>query len=691
MKFNRLITISAIVILALAIVVACAPAPTPVPPTKAPEPTKAPVVPTTAPAAPTTASAATKAPEATKPPAPTTAPAAKYKESPLLTEQVKAGKLPEVDKRLPDNPLVIAGETTGAYGGVLRRGFLGPSDANHYYRLVNDGLVRYNVEASKIEPKIAESVEPSADFKTWTVKLRKGSKWSNGDPFTADDIMFWYTDVMSNKDLMPAIPFWMRNKDGSAGKVEKVDDYTAKWTFAEPHTLFLSDLAGQDGGDRSYAVHLPSKYLKQFHAKYADKATLDKLVADAKFKTWVELFATRNAPPENTDRPTMSPWTPATRVSEQIFSLKRNPYFVGVDKEGNQLPYMDEIRLTFFTDAQVLNLAAIAGEFDQQDRHMNIMNYPVLKEYEQKGRYKVLTWPTMGGSDAAIMFNQTFQKDPDIGKLLQNKNFRIALSYAIDRKQIQESAFLGLGEIRQPVAPPWMPFYPGDAVAKKYTEFNANEANKLLDGIGLDKKDAEGFRLFPGTTKRVVIDLSWVNAFGPWGDVAQIVSRSWEKVGVKTVPQLRERSLHFSLRDSNDLQVELWQEDSGAFPFSVTTKYDPRNIGGGVGLTLAPLVGKWYSTGGKEGVEPSADLKKVVELLDKAKVSGEADRVAIAKELFGVWVDNMFEIGIVGLTPMVQGVVVVNNNLMNVPKLIGNDWPPRSPGNARPETWYYKK
>jgi peptide/nickel transport system substrate-binding protein len=197
--------------------------------------------------------------------------------------------------------------------------------------------------------------------------------------------------------------------------------------------------------------------------------------------------------------------------------------------------------------------------------------------------------------------------------------------------------------------------------------------------------------LYPGTTKRVVIDLSWVNAFGPWGDVSQIVSRSWEKVGVKTIPQLRERALHFSMRDSNELQVELWQEDSGAFPFSVTTKYDPRNIGGGVGLTLAPLVGKWYSTAGKEGVEPGPELKKVVELLDKAKVSGEADRVAIAKELFGVWVDNMFEIGIVGLTPMVQGVVVVNNNLMNVPKLIGNDWPPRSPGNARPETWYYKK
>ncbi len=669
MRFNRLFTIAAI--LAIAIVAACAPAPT-LAPTAAP-PTAAPAVP------------------ATSAPAATAAPVAKFKEAPAVADLVKAGKLPAVDQRLPEKPLVISGEAVGAYGGTLRRGFTGPSDANHYVRLVTDGLVRYSVDASKVEPKLAESATGSADFKTWTVILRKGAKWSNGDPFTADDILFWYTDVMSNKDLTPAVPFWMRNKDGSAGKVEKVDEVTVKWTFAEAHTLFLSDLAGQDGGDRSYAVHLPSKYLKQFHAKYADKAALDKMVADAKFKTWGELFASKNAPTENPDRPTMSPWTPSSRVSDQVFLMKRNPFFVGVDKEGNQLPYMDEIRLTFFADAQALNLAAIAGEFDQQDRHMNIMNYPILKENELKGKYKILTWPTLGGSDAAIMFNQTFQKDPDIAKLIQNKNFRIALSYAIDRKQIQESAFLGLGEIRQPVAPPWMPYYPGDAVAKKYTEFKTDEANKLLDGIGLDKKDSEGFRFYPGTTKRVVIELSWVNAFGPWGDVAQVVSRNWEKVGIKTNAVERQRALHFQMRDANDLQAELWQEDSGAFPFSVTTKYDPRNIGGGVGLTLAPLVGKWYSTSGKEGVEPSAELKKVVELLDKAKVSGEADRVAIAKELYTVWVDNMFEIGMIGLTPMVQGVVVHSNNLMNVPKLIGNDWPPRSPGNGAIETWYFKK
>jgi len=609
----------------------------------------------------------------------------------MLADLVKAGKLPPVDQRLPANPLVVKGETVGQYGGVIRRGFLGPSDANGYVRWVTDALVRYSVDANTIIPKLAESVTNSADYKTWTVKLRQGAKWSDGTPFTADDIMFWYNDVLLNKDLTPSVPLWMKNTDGTAAKVEKVDDYTVKWTFDHPDTLFVSDLAGQDGGDRSYAAFLPSKYLKQFHASYADKATLDKMVADAKFKTWGELFATKNAPPENPDRPTMGAWVPTSRISDQIFTLKRNPYYIGVDQAGNQLPYVDEVRFTFFADAQSLNLAAIAGQFDDQERQINIMNYPIFKQNEQKGMYKVLTWPSFGGDDAVVMFNQTYTDDPAIGKLLATHDFRVALSYAIDRKQIQDSAFLGLGEIRQAVSAPSAPSYPGDAVAKKYTEFNQALANQMLDSIGMDKKDADGFRYIPGTTKTAVIELSWVDAFGPWGAVAAAVGRNWQQVGIKTNVVLRERALQFQMRDANQLQTEMWNEDSGGFPFSVTTKYDPRNTGGGVGLELAPLVGKWYATGGKDGVAPTPELKALVDLIDKAKTATPDDRTQIAKDLYTAWVNDLYEVGIVGLTPLSQGVVVVNNNLMNVPKVIGNDWPPRAPGNAQPETFYFKQ
>ena len=227
----------------------------------------------------------------------------------------------------------------------------------------------------------------------------------------------------------------------------------------------------------------------------------------AGFKTWTELFANKNAPPENPERPTMAAWAPTSRASDPIFTLKRNPYYVGVDKAGNQLPYIDEVRFTYFADAQALNLAAIAGEFDMQERHINMTNYPVLKEQEKTGKYKIITWSTFGGADAVIAFNQTYTADPEMGKVMANKDFRIALSLAINREQIKESVFLGLGEPRQAVPAPWHPYYPGDEYAKKYTEFNRDQANKMLDGIGLNKKDADGIRLLPERQARHDRDL----------------------------------------------------------------------------------------------------------------------------------------------------------------------------------------
>jgi peptide/nickel transport system substrate-binding protein len=617
------------------------------------------------------------------------APAMKYKEAPALAALVKAGKLPPVEKRLPEHPLIVPGDEIGQYGGVWRRGFLGPSDFNGVNRVIYDVLARFGPDGATIEMKLAESVTPSADFKTWTVKLRRGMKWSDGSPFTTDDIMFWYKDVLLNKDLMPAIPGWMLNKDGSTALVEKVDPLTVKWTYKEPNTNFLLELTTKDYGDRLYPIFEPSKYLKQFHASYAKKEALDKMVADAKFKTWGELFANKQSPLDNPERPGMAAWIASNRISDQIFILKRNPYYIGVDKAGNQLPYLDEVQIKFFADAQALNLAAIAGELDEQERHINLLNYPVLKENEQKlGKYKIFLWSSPGGFDAGVIFNQTYAKDPELGKLMANKDFRIAMSLAINRKQINESGFLGTGQPRQGVPKKGHPYYPGDEYAFKYTEQNLAEANRLLDSIGLNKKDAEGFRLFP-SGRRVMIELSVVEVFGPYRDIATLVTKDFEKVGVKVNMQIRERSLHFQMRQANDLQAEMWNQDTAGFPFTGSTKYDFRKDLYG-NLTYGPLWKKWYDTNGKEGVEPPAEAKKVIELQDRAKIVGPAEQIKVAQELFKLWVDNMFEIGTVGLTATDQGVAVVNVKLHNVPANLTKDWPLRTPGNGRPEVWFFK-
>jgi peptide/nickel transport system substrate-binding protein len=680
MKHNLYRLFAVLLIVAL-FVGACTPPPTPAPATQAPA------------QQPPTAKPAEVQPTA-KPAEvmPTEAPAqpmSKYHEAPVLDDQVKAGTLPPVDERLPNEPMVVQTvDSIGQYGGTWRRGFIGPSDYNNYVRVMFDGLVIFSPDGSKVEPKVAKGWENSADFKEWTVLLREGAKWSDGQPLTSDDILFWYNDVLLNTDITPSLPKWMKNADGSVAKVEKDGDYAVKFTFNEPNTLFLYELANKDGGDRTFAPFLPAHYLKQFHPNYANQADIDKMVADAQFKTWVELFASKNAPFENPDRPTMAPWISENRISDQVYNLKRNPYYIGVDSAGNQLPYIDNLRFTFYSDINTLNLAAIAGELDEQDRHINLMNYPTLKENEQAGKYKVITWPDFGGSDAVVMMNQTYQKDEDLGNLMRNRDFRIAMSHATDRKSIQESAFLGLGEPRNAVAAPWHPYYPGDDVAYEYTDFDQAKANQMLDSIGLDKKNADGYRLYPGTDKPVQIEISVVNAFGPWPDVAELVAKNWEAVGIKTIVQIRERALHFQMRDSNEIQTEVWNEDTGGFPFTGAPKYDPRTS---PGLAFAPLVRQWYATGGKEGMEPTAEMKKIVELIDKAKTVGPDEQVQIAKELYKLWADQQYEVSTIGLSPMVQGVVVVNNDLMNVPTTLGNDWPLRTPGNARPEQWYFKQ
>jgi len=622
--------------------------------------------------------------------APAAAQTTKYHEAPTLAEQVKAGKLPPVEQRLPEQPLVVpVVERIGEYGGLWRRAFLGPADANNYVRVVYDGLFRFSPNGAEIEPKIALGAKSSPDFKTWTILLRKGARWSDGAPFTADDIIFWYKDVLLNKDLTPAVPSWIRNADGTAAKVEKIDETTVQFTYDRPATLFLSEVANQDGPDQSYAMFLPAHYLKQFHPAYTPLDQVNRLAQAASFKSWNQLFAAKATPTSNPERPTMAAWMPVTRVSDPVFTLRRNPYYIGVDTAGNQLPYIDEVRFTYFADQQALNLAAIAGDFDMQARHIQMTNYPVLKDHEKDGKYRVLIWPTFGGSDAVVAFNLTYTADPVLGKLLATKEFRVALSYAINRDEIKESAFLGLGEARQAVPAPWHPYFPGKEWAAKYTEFKPDEANKMLDALGLAKRDAQGVRLMENG-KPLSIEINVVPAFGAWPDVGQLVARDWQAVGVQAVVQIRERALAFNMRAANELQTEVWNEDTTAFPFTGGSKLDARNPPGQT-LTLGPLYYKWLTSDGKEGVEPIEPIKRIMQLIDTARTVGRDGQVQAAQELFRIWADNVFEIGTVGLTPMVQGVVVVDTKMHNVPTTIGNDWPLRTPGNARTEQFFFTK
>jgi peptide/nickel transport system substrate-binding protein len=445
-----------------------------------------------------------------------------------------------------------------------------------------------------------------------------------------------------------------------------------------------------DSADRSITnlAFVPAHYLKDFHPDFVDEAELQAKVTERGFQTWTELFAVEAVPHMSGRRPSTAAWVPdGTTVADEVFVIKRNPYYFAVDAEGNQLPYIDEVRFTFFADTQTLNLAAVGGQFDLQERHIIMSNYPVLMENAETSGYRVLTWPTFGGSDAVLMLNQTYKNDPDIAELLRNKDLRIALSHAIDREAIKELAFLGIGEARQPVPAPHHPYYPGDEHAFKYTEHDVDKANALLDGIGLTERDGDGFRLLPNGA-RLDLEISVVPAFAAWPDIGQLVVEDWADVGVRAHIEIRERTPHFAMRDSGDLMIEIWNEDTTGFPFSGQPKFDVRS---NPSLTLAPLSQQWLNTDGAQGVPPAPELQRLMDIIDEARVSPPERQVELAHELFRIWTDNVWEIGTVGLTPMVQGVVVANLDLRNVPETAGNDWPLRTPGNSRLEQYFFAR
>ncbi len=611
-------------------------------------------------------------------------PEGKYKEAPMLAEMVAAGELPPVDERLPLEPLVVpVVEEIGQYGGTWQRAFLGPADAQNIERVQHDRFLEFDTDGFTVVPQVAQSWEISDGGQVVTFTLREGMKWSDGHPFTADDILFWYEDKILNDELSPTKPSWLRI-GGELGTVEKIDDYTVRFSFAQPYPLILEFLA-QQGHYGGQQVYLPKHYLSQFHPNYISEDELNQKLEESGFEQWFQLFNQKADPNQNPESPVVTAWMVENPITTQRMLVKRNPYYWKVDPEGNQLPYIDEIALEFADNIEIVNLRAIEGALDMQARHILINNYPVLIENAEQGDYRVIRWPNAGGTDAGLMFNQTYEADPELANLLTNKDFRIALSHAIDREEINESAFLGLGEPRQLVPPPESPFYPGDEYAYQYIEYDPARANEILDSLGLEEKNAEGFRLLPDG-REVTINLAAVPAFGPWVDVGELVSSYWGQVGVKVALDVQERSLHYERMHANELQVAIWNVGGAEHPFT----YPWWTMTYGTSSRIGPLAGLWYQSAGESGVEPTGDLREVLDLTEQAKGVSEEERIELGQEIFRLNADNLWTIGTVGLSPMVMGVVVVKNNFRNVPEKAANTVVVQTPGSARPEQFFFK-
>ncbi len=577
-------------------------------------------------------------------------------EAPTLAEMVAAGELPPLDERLPASPVVVEViEELGTYGGIWDMATTGQADANGATSYAHEPWVTYDDTCAEWTPNLAESVEISEDGTTFTFTIRDGHKWSDGEPFTTEDIMFWYEAIAMNEEISPSPPNILM-AGGEPAVIEAIDDHTFSVTFAEPNGLFLPDLAFVFGDDiQTYPAH----YLQQFHADYADADALAALVEEAGFEDWVQLISAKldaNVA-TNADMPTLRAWKLTQIGPPWIFD--RNPYYYKVDTAGRQLPYIDQWRLQAVEDGQMVTLKAIAGELSYQARNVAFTDLPLYMQGQEQGDYRVIKAATEHPLGLTVFPNQNYAGDDTFMKgLLEDIRFRKALNLAIDRDELNELVYLGEnGDVADA-----FPLLADEPELFAHLAYDPEAAMALLDEIGLET-DANGMRLNPDGDP-IVMSLD-VFSGQQYMDGSQLLASYWEEIGLQT--------------SLEEISYDLWWPRINSFEYPMTA-YVKDSIGGLARYVYlrsyapisnssywGPSWGTWYQTGGTDGEEPAADspARRAQELFDEAKVTVDSARqLEILAEIERMDLENAWEVLTVGTGSNIK---IVKNNFRNVP------------------------
>ena len=617
-----------------------------------------------------------------------------YLESPMLAEMVAAGDLPPVEERLPLNPAVVTPfNEVGTYGGSMRVGFTGsnPGWGGLWYITGWENMVSWAPDFSGVVPNIAESWEVSDDVREYTFHLREGMKWSDGMPFTADDIMFYIEDVLFNEELTVGGPVadWLPREGAEELVVEKIDDYTVKFTFANPYGVFLYNLAQWNG---RHLTWFPKHYLSQFHADY--NPDVDELVAaEDGVEDWVSLFNLKASGPtddtnnyfNNLERPLLFPWIPTSVLgANPQMTMARNPYYWKVDSEGNQLPYIDEIIGITYQDNEARTLAMINGDLDYVKDPGNDNRVLYFDAMDSGAPILIHQTVSDGGTTNSVHFNQTFE-DEVLAEIFANIDFRIGMSYAINRPEIIEIVHFGQGEPSQAAPLESSPLY-NEQLATQYTEYDVDLANEHLDMV-VPERDANGMRLRPdGEPLTIILSVSNDLSYGTnWVQVGELLTGYWQAVGVDVQLSSMANDQFTENKENNNIQATIYTGEGGA---GLTPILDPRYY---VPEEFFGMFGNgWYywRVNSQEGVsvEPSAEIDAIRDMYEEVLVSPtQEEQIAQMAEVLQVAADNFFVLGISRPGP---GYQPYNVRLGNQPEMRIDGWIEGVQKITYPEQWY---
>jgi len=617
--------------------------------------------------------------------------AIEIKESAFLKDKVENGALPPVADRLPENPLVITPfERVGQQGGDWKHALVGGGSLSMLVRYQGyEPLVRFDPEWSGLVANVAESWEVNSDATEYTFRLRKGHKWSDGHPFTTEDVQFWYDAYFNDEETNLGGNTWWY-ADGKPATVEVIDETTFKVIFPSSNGLFVQNLAW---AQQDQFTRTPKHYLQQFHIRYNPDA--DKLAKERGLESWIALFqrevgmADDNTFFQNPARPTLNAWAfdleggfAPGQNTEQAIAV-RNPFYFKIDTEGTQLPYFDRVVYQMVADPEVLLLKTLQGEIDMMDQYIATpANKPVLFDGQESGGYGFYTLKETAANVMVFQLNLN-HSDPVKNKLFNTKEFRQALSLAIDRQALIDAVFVGQGEPAQASIRPDDPLYV-ERLAKDFTQYDPDTANAMLDEI-IPEKDGEGYRL-DETDRRVTIIFELDQTRTTFLDMFQLAVPMFQAVGIDAQVRSMDRSLwETRVRRGRDFDATAHQfgANSGIaamldaryfVPFSTNSLYAP-------GWSLYYL-----DPANPDAVEPPAEVKAQQELYKELLATADAEQQnALMKQILENAADLFMTFG-VSLPP--DGYGVVKNDMVNVLKTMPNSfgWP--TPGPARPEQFF---
>ncbi len=612
-------------------------------------------------------------------------------EAPELYGLVQAGELPPLEERLPATPKVrdmvngtdgVHTGEIGQYGGTLYQVAMGVGQFFDIWHAREMYMLHPNNECNEVFPEVAEAYEFSDDYTELTFHLRKGLKWSDGAPFTVDDILFWWEEEQWNEEIRPEGPFGWWKVGGEWTVFEKVDDFTVKLKFPKPFRPALSQASNWQ--TLYHLFSQPAHYVKQWHIKFNPDA--DRLAQEEGYDHWWQAYNYHQNSFWNqgdTNIPEMGPWV-ADEFTTTYEIFKRNPYFFEVDPEGNQLPYIDEVYVYVVEDRELMTAKAVTGELSSYIVHAEVRNMPLFKENEESGGYKTLEWvQSLAGHNGSFRFNLN-HKDPVLREIFQDVRFRQAMSLALNREEINEKIYFGKGRIIQATVSPDCSYYK-DAWGNAFIEYDPDGANELLDEMGL-AWDADNQWRLRSDGDPLAIVMQYNQEFP--GAIFELIRDYWEAVGVKVELRPIERSLFETRHEANELDLVVWHIDRmeeircymrGA------TKFNPDDY--------ATEWWTWWEAGGEAesetAVEPPEEWQEQFERREAwYMATTDQEYHDLAQEVWQFFSDQVVCIGTIGYPPQPA---LVKNGLMNVPEFAYRGDGANHLKTAWPQIWWWQE